>query len=474
MTPLDVHSDTVTSLLRPHQASFRDPAGFVFTRDGVLYRQVNPVGRSDYDALMTSGLYEDLVGRGDLVAHEEVDLTLSPDARAAVVLKPARVGFISYPYEWCFSQLKDAALLTLRLQKAAVQHGLSLKDATAYNIAFDGGRPVWIDTLSFERLTPGRPWVAYRQFCQFFLAPLAAMSYVDVRLLQLLRPQLDGIPLDLASRLLPASTRLRPGLLTHIHLQAAAERRVANQVPTKGTAQTGTLSPTASAGILDSLERTVSGLTWRPGKTTWGDYYEATNYTDAAFTHKREIVSDAIDRVAPSTMWDLGANDGTFSRLGSDRGIPTVAFDVDPVAVEKNYRRVVERRERHLLPLLLDLTNPSGPSGWAHEERESFADRGPADLVLALALVHHLAIAHNLPLVRIAEFFARVARALVIEFVPKQDSQLQRMLATRVDIFDEYTRPDFEAAFSAYFTIEQAIPVRDAERVVYLMRKREP
>jgi len=157
----------------PHQASFRDPAGFVFTLDGVLYRQVNPVGRADYDALMTSGLYEQLVGAGDLVGHEEVGASISPYGGASTVLRPTRVDFISYPYEWCFSQLKDAALLTLRLQRAAVERGMSLKDATAYNVVFDDGRPIWIDTLSFERLTPGRPWVAYRQFCQFFMAPLA-------------------------------------------------------------------------------------------------------------------------------------------------------------------------------------------------------------------------------------------------------------------------------------------------------------
>ena len=421
---------------------------------------------------MASGLYDHLVRAGDLVPHEEADPSISPDGKASKVLRPVRVGFISYPYEWCFSQLKAAALLTLRLQKAALQHGMSLKDATAFNVAFHEGRPVWIDTLSFERLAPGRPWVAYRQFCQFFLAPLAAISFVDVRLLQLLRAHMDGMPLEVASRILPASTRLRPGILTHVHLQAAAERRVADAAPQLSSRRTRTISPTASAGILDSLERTVSGLTWRPGKTTWGDYYDATNYTDTAFGHKREIVSAAIDRLAPATVWDLGANDGTFSRLASERGIPTVACDVDPVAVEKNYRRVVERGERHLLPLLLDLTNPTARSGWAHEERESFADRGPADLVLALALVHHLAIAHNVPLPRIAEFFARIARALVIEFVPKGDSQLQRMLSTRDDIFDHYTRHDFEAAFDAWFTLEEVTPVRDAERVMYLMRRR--
>jgi ribosomal protein L11 methylase PrmA len=472
VTPFAAHSAPSASP-RPHQASFRDPAGFVFTREGELYRQVNAVGRADYDLFMTSGLYDHLIQTGDLVPHDEVEASISPDGKASAVLRPARVGFISYPYEWCFSQLKAAALLTLRLQKAAVQHGMSLKDATAYNVAFEAGRPVWIDTLSFERLTPGKPWVAYRQFCQFFLAPLAAISFVDVRLLQLLRAHLDGMPLELVSRILPVSTRLRPGILTHVHLQAAAERRVADGAPRMASRQIREVSATGSAGILDSLERTVTGLTWRPGKTTWGDYYDATNYTDAAFVHKREIVTAAIDRVAPRSVWDLGANDGTFSRLASDRGIPTVAFDVDPVAVEKNYRRVVERKETRLLPLLLDLTNPTARAGWAHEERDSFADRGPADLVLALALVHHLAIAHNVPLPRIAEFFARIARALVIEFVPKGDSQLQRMLSTREDIFDQYTQPDFEAAFGRWFTIEQVTPVRDAERVMYLMRRRE-
>lgn len=472
MTPLAISSQTATPP-QPHKASFRDPAGFIFTRGGELYRQVNHAGRAGYDGLMTSGLYDSLVKAGDLIGHEEVDPSISPDDRAAVVLRPVRVGFISYPYEWCFSQLKAAALLTLRLQKAAVQHGLSLRDATAYNVAFEAGRPVWIDTLSFERLIPGRPWVAYRQFCQFFLAPLAVMSHVDARLLQLLRSHIDGLPLDLVSRLLPASTRLRPGILMHIHLQAAAERRMGARAPRQKNGASHGISPRGFAGLLDSLERTVTALAWRSPRTTWSDYYEETNYTTEAFSHKRQIVSDAIDRTAPRTIWDLGANDGTFSRIGSDRGIPTVAWDVDPVAVEKNYRRVVEQGERYLLPLLLDLTNPSPPSGWAHEERESFADRGPADLVLALALVHHLAIAHNLPLPRIAEFFARIARRLVIEFVPKEDSQLRRMLATREDVFADYNRVAFETAFAPWFSIDHVCPVRDAQRIVYVMTKRE-
>lgn len=454
-----------------HHASYRDPAGFVFTTGDSLYRQINQVGQADYETLMQSGLYDALVASGDLVRHEEAKLELSPDGRAFRVIQPQRVQFISYPYEWCFSQLKDAALLTLRLQKAAMAHGMSLKDATPYNVAFENGRPVWIDTLSFEVLKPGAPWAAYGQFCRLLLAPLTLMSQVDIRLQQLLQANIDGVPLDLAGSLLPAKTWLRPGLLMHLHLHAAAQRRMQGRVPTAAT-PAKPFTATALRGLIDSLAGTVTGLTWRETATEWGDYYDATNYTDSAFAHKREIVDAAIERLAPASVWDLGANDGTFSRLASRRGIPTVAFDVDPLAVERNYQRVVREKEERILPLLLDLTNPSGGYGWANQERSALEERGPADLALVLALVHHLAITHNVPLERVADYLARLARAIVIEFVPKSDSQVQRLLASRPDIFDGYTQEGFEQAFSTRFDIEQAIPVHDAVRTMYVMRRR--
>jgi hypothetical protein len=454
-----------------HRASFRDPAGFVFTRGGVLYRQIHAIARNDYERLLSSGLYDTLVESGDLIAHAEADAALSPDGLAFRVIRPERVTFISYPYEWCFSQLKNAALLTLRIQKAALAHGMSLKDATPYNVAFSNGRPVWIDTLSFEVLNPGIPWVGYGQFCEMFLAPLALMSLVDVRLQHLLRSFIDGVPLDLASALLPATSRVRPGLLMHVHLHSAAQRRIT--APQTHAGKTRSFSVAALTGIVDSVARTVQRLEWRAPDTTWSNYYADTNYTGGAFAHKREIVSAALDRLKPATVWDLGANDGTFSRLASRRGTPTVAFDVDPVAVEKNYQTVLRVSERNLLPLVVDLTNPSARYGWANEERDELADRGPADLALALALVHHLAIAHNVPLERIADYLARLARALVIEFVPKEDSQVQRLLASRADIFDTYTQEHFESAFATRFEILDAIPLRDCSRKIYVMQRRD-
>lgn len=452
-------------------ASFRDPDGFLFTREGVLYRQVNRRGQADYDRLIDSGLYRALTDAGLLVAHEPVEAEPAQPALAYRVLRPARVPFVSYPYEWCFGQLKAAALATLEIQKQALAHGLSLKDASAYNIQFVGGRPLLIDTLSFAAYRAGEPWAAYRQFCQHFLAPLALMARRDVRLGQLLRVWIDGLPLDLASRLLPRRTRLHPGLLTHIHLHASAQRRYAGRAVRAPQPGRG-MGRTAFLGLLDSLESTVRGLRWDPGRTAWAAYYQETNYTPAGLEEKQQTVAAFLARVQPGSVWDLGANTGLFSRLASGRGIRTLAFDSDPGAVEITYRQALEAGDANLLPLWVDLTNPSPGLGWAGAERESLLARGPADMALALALLHHLAIGNNLPLDRLADFLARLGRWLVVEFVPKSDSQVRKLLAARPDIFEDYHRQGFEAAFASRFVIHQTVALRDSERLLYLMETR--
>ena len=451
--------------------SFRDPAGFVFESGGRLFRQINRSFAAEFDAFVASGLCERLMRDGLLVPHKERALSEVGSPRpelAHKIIEPERIGFVSYPYEWAFSQLKDAALTTLALQTLALEHGFSLRDASAFNIQFLRGKPVMIDTLSFEPYREGEPWVAYRQFCQHFLGPLALAARVDARLPLLMRPFIDGVPLDVASRLLPAATRWSPSLSIHIHLHARSQRRFAST----STVKKRRVSRMAMRGLIDSLSGAVKKLEWAPAGTEWGDYYADTNYSNTARDQKADIVRDFIARARPATVWDLGANTGEFSRLAAERGIATVAFDVDAAAVEKNYRTVRARGETHMLPLVMDLTNPSPALGWDHDERASLADRGPADLVLALALVHHLAISNNVPLDRVARFLARVGRALVIEFVPKSDSQVQRLLATRADVFPDYTRAGFEGAFAAYFETVESRPVEDSERVLYLMRRR--
>ncbi|HET7009835.1 MAG TPA: hypothetical protein VFI11_03600 [Anaerolineales bacterium] len=452
-------------------ASFRDPSGFLFSRGGILFRQVNHNYRPSYDLLVSSGLQEELVEGGWLIPHEVVKEPPADETLASLVLRPEPIAFVSYPYEWCFSQLKDAALLTLAIQERALGRGLTLKDSSAYNIQFHQGRPVLIDSLSFEPWTEGEPWVAYRQFCRHFLAPLALMARVDIRIGDLLRIHIDGLPLDLTSHLLPGKTRLQPGLLAHIHLHAASQRRYAGTAPE--AASKSRMSLNAMRGLVDSLKSTVGGLDWAPGGTDWADYEQEHNYSAAALESKRRLVAGYIDRIRPKSTWDLGANVGTFSRLAAEAGSTTIAFDLDPSAVEVHYRRCRERGEKNVLPLRLDLSNPSPAQGWAHGERMSLAERGPADVVMALALIHHLAIANNVPLSMVAETLASYGRWLILEFVPKSDSQVQRLLSSRKDIFTDYTLEGVQEAFRRSHSIRAMDRVKDSERVLFLMEKRQ-
>lgn len=460
MTPGRKHTQDL-----PLGASFRDPSGFLFLSAGKLLRQVNSIYQEHYDRLMNSGLYQELVKQELLIPHNEIEHPGIAGENGYKVLEPELVRFISYPYEWSFTQLKDAALLTLQIQKLALDFGMILKDSSAYNIQFHHGRPILIDTLSFEIYQEGSPWVAYRQLCQHFLAPLSLMAYRDIRLNQLSKAFLDGIPLDLASKLLPFRTIIKLPLLLHVHLHAASQRRYsASRIDTSRT-----MSKVALLGLIDSLEGGINALHWKATGTEWAEYYSDHNYSLQALEHKKDLVGEYIDQINPASIWDLGANVGLFSRLASDRGIPTIAFDIDPVAVERNYLQCKQNGENNLLPLVQDLSNPSPDLGWHSNERISLTQRGPAGAVLALALIHHLAITHNVPIHHLALYFRDLSKWLMIEFIPKSDTQVQRLLASRADIFTEYTQASFEQAFSTCFYIHRKTPIRDSERWLYLM-----
>jgi ribosomal protein L11 methylase PrmA len=454
------------------RGSFRDPSGFVFQRDGTIYRQVNRTFAERYDRVAASGLYDLLHAEGLLVPHREVPIELAASPEAHRVLEPEPLAFVSYPYEWPFGLLKDAALVTLRAQRLALERGSTLRDASAYNVQVHRGRPVLIDTLSFEPVQEGKPWVAYAQFCQHFLAPLAIMSARDVRLGSLLRDHVDGIPLDLAANLLPGRARLRPTVWLHLVAHARAQRWHAR--PATSEARTSMrFNLRAFRGLIDSLERAVEGLRWDPPPSVWTGYYdECRTYTEEALARKEQVVASFLDEAAPKTVWDLGANTGRFSRLASTRGAFTVSIDADHGAVEASYREGRKDGDASLLPLVIDLTDPSPAHGWAHEERSSLLERGPADLVMALALVHHLAIGNNVPLERLAEFLASCGARAIVEFVPKEDPQVQGLLSTREDVVPDYTMTGFERAMGDRFTVERREGLPGSDRTLYLLRRR--
>lgn len=451
-------------------SSFRDPSGFLFFHDNEIFRQINSIYKSKYDHLMNSGLYENLVNKGFLIPHEEVDMPPPDPKNVYKIIKPEKITHISYPYEWSFSQLKNAALLTIEIQKIAMNFNMILKDCSAYNIQFQNGKPVLIDSLSFEKYIEGQTWQAYRQFCQHFLSPLALMCYKDIRLGQLLRIYIDGIPLDLTSKLLPTHTKMMFSLLSHIHLHAKSQKHYEDKnIKIKNRK----MNKNSFMGLIESLHSATKKMNWQPKGTEWAEYYSDTNYSESAFEEKKIIVSNFLEKIKPKFVWDLGANMGIFSRISSKKGIQTISFDIDPAAVEKNYLKCVEENENRILPLLLDLTNPSSSIGWENQERLSFMQRGPVDVIFSLALVHHLAISNNIPFDRMAQFFAKICKFLLIEFVPKSDSQVSRLLKNRDDIFSDYTQEKFEEEFNKYFTILESIRLKDSKRIIYTFEKRE-
>ena len=462
--------------LQQDASSYRDPAGFVYKdASGTVLRQVNQAGKNDYDLLMSSGLYKELADAGLLIPHKEI--TVSKSSKDAYkTLKPENIPFITYPYEWSFSQLKDAALLTLKIQEAALRHGMILKDASAYNVQFIGKQPVFIDTLSFAQYTPGEPWEGYRQFCEHFIAPLAVARYSTLESLKFLRSNLEGVSLELAASLLPKRARLNGGLLSHIFLHNASQKRYQNVASDKGVqaATKRQVSKFALDGLIGSLENTTKRLKPPHYHTEWGDYYTFTNYSEEGFTEKRTIIGKMLDSVKSQAKiaWDMGANNGEFSILAAERGLYTVAMDIDPLAVERDYRmEAKEQHQRLMLPVVQDCVNPSPDNGLLGQERQSLNKRGPADVVMALALIHHLAIGRNIPLSKIAEMFAGFGKYLIIEFVPKGDSKVDILLASRKDIFTDYNEEQMEQALSKHFKLLKKAPIKHTKRTLYLYEK---
>jgi len=453
-----------------HPGSFRDPNGSVFFYEGKLFRKINLSYKEDYDALIDSRLYQRLVREGLLLPHQEVNFFPNDDPTLFKTIRPEFLPFISYPYEWCFSQLKDAALATINIQRIALEYGCILKDASAYNIQFKDGRPILIDTLSFTKYVEGQAWIGYRQFCQHFLAPLALMSQTDVRLNQLTKVFLDGLPLDLTQKLLPWKTLFHFFLLLHIHLHAWVQKKYFR----KFSGKRYEIHKSRLYALIDSLLSSVNHLEWKPKGTEWSEYDRDMNYQDRSFEHKKVLVSEIIQQIQPNIIWDLGANIGIFSRIAAARNVPVISLDADPGAIEKNYLWGKANREKYTLPLIVDLVNPSPAIGWWNAERASLVERGPADLVMALALIHHLAISNNLPLSKIAEFFSAICRRwLIIEYVPKSDSWVQWLLRSRTDIFSDYTQDHFERTFAPFFKIRSRKAIKGSERFIYFLEKKE-
>ena len=452
--------------------SFRDPSGHVFMRDGDVYRSVFETGVEDFEATRDAGIYEKLIDQGFLVSHEEVAGGDAPPGTAYCLRHP-RLPMVSYPWEWPFSLLKDAALLHLDIMERLVPEGFWLRDASAFNVQYDGEALRLIDTLSIGKRVPDSPWVAYRQFCSHFLAPLALAAYGDVRTLSLWRAYIDGYPLDLAAKMIPLWRRFKPGLymhlLLHARFQAAADRK--EDIGKADQAQKPKLSDSGLLGLISSLRKTVAGIRWKRSSAIWEGYGDIRTYDSEDVSRKVAYVEGVLEQVKPGMVWDLGANTGEFSEIAASRGAFVVSVDSDPACVESLYVRAVATGTKGILPLVMDLANPSPGLGWDGCERFSLRDRGPADLVLALALIHHLVLSSCVPLDMVARWFVGLAEYVLVEFVPPGDPMVQKLLRNRVDEHLPYDEVAFRSAFEQVFRFVNSVTL-DNGRTLFLCQRK--
>lgn len=439
-------------------SSFRDPSGYVYYENGSVYRKINKCYENTFKEFNKSELCNILHKKNMLIKHEIV----SKDKD--IILKVDKIPFISYPYEWCFNQLKDAALLTLNIEKISLEHNFNLKDASAYNVQFTKGKAIFIDTLSFEEYNDGETWGAYGQFCRHFVAPLLLMSKVDPNLNCLLKNYIDGIPLDIASNIL----KNRGGLLALEHIKLHNKSIKKNN---KKTVQQIYLSKEKLLKIIDLLIIQISSLNIKSLSTEWEEYYNNTNYNDISFIEKKRILNNYLDKInicKNDIICDMGANDGTFSRIAAEKKAYVLALDIDYNAVNNNYNN---NQNENILPLLFDFNNPSPSVGFNLNERKSIIERIDAKCVMCLALIHHVCISNNIPFSYFFESISSFGQYLIIEFVPKEDSKVQELLKTRKDIFDKYNENNFEKCAKDFFKIIAKNKIKESERILYLMER---
>lgn len=453
-----------------HEASFRDPSGYMFYDGEVLRRAINPIYFPQYNKLKESGFFKTLFSNELLIPHEETSVSSE-----RIVITPEKIPFITNPYEWSFNQYKHAALHTLKIHKYALSKGFILKDASAYNITFHKGKPVFIDTLSFDFYEEGTPWRAYKQFITHFFGPLVLAKYHGTEILKMMQTHIDGIPVHLIASLLPKRTKFSSVLYTNIHLLAKMESKHSEDY--KAETKVATLSKKAQENIIESLFDYIRKLELKE-ESEWGDYYDKTNYEEASFQAKKELIRDWVTPLKPQTLIDVGGNDGTFARTVIDSVPHIIVTDIDSNAVDYNYKQVQQNKETNMLPFVCDVLQPAPGIGFDNTERSSLLDRlkeYAPDVTMALALIHHITLSGNVPFEKSAKFFASFSKNLIIEFPTREDSWVESLLVRKrefINHFDFYNQTEFENAYLGYFDLEKRETVKGTKRLLYLLKNK--
>jgi len=458
-------------VIQTEPGSYRDRNGCVFYRGNRIFRGLSKAALENWEALQRAPFFEANRKSGKIVDTWSVDPQKEGLAEGswAGIVEHARIPFISYPYEWPFGMLKDAALLHLDLMCQALACGMILRDSSPYNIQWNGVHPVFIDIPSFAPLRKGEPWVGYRQFCELFLYPLMLQAYKGADFRPWLRGRIDGIPAEDMRRLMSARDLLRPGVLLHVVAQGALQQRYSSKgVNVKSQLATAGFDKSLIKRNVNKLADLVAKLVPPPIKTEWSDYDRTHSYDEKEFQRKLEFVRAAAATRRWRLVWDLGCNTGTFSRVAAEHADYVVAMDGDWMAIERFYQHEkAGAASRTILPLVVNLADASPNQGWRGAERKGLAERGRPELTLCLALIHHIVISANIPLADFIDWLASLGTAVVIEFVGRDDEMVQILLANRDDQYDDYQPDIFRQLLAARFDIRAEQDLKSGKRRIY-------
>ncbi len=455
---------------RVEAGSFRDRQGRVFYSGDRVLRALSNQAWKDWQHLSATTFFKEYSSRGLIISTCEANEAAlgSLEGNWAGVLEHFKIPFVSYPYEWSFGMLQDAALVQLDLLLAALGEDMMLKDASSYNIQWLGSQPVFIDIGSFEGFKAGQPWGGYRQFSQLFLFPLLLQSYKDLPFQPLLRGRVDGISAADCNSIMSVRDLFRSGVFSHVYLQSKLERRYsATGTDVRKALQTAGFKKELITANLKKLRKLVSRLSWNPSGSTWSEYACDNTYSDSETRHKIRFVKTLVDTHPWGLVWDLGCNTGVFSLIAAANSDYVVAIDADHLAVERLYRQLREEKNSNVLPLVNELADYSPDLGWRGSERRGLTSRDRPDLILALALIHHMVISANIPVSEFVEWLAEIGGELVLEFVDKSDPMVQTLLRNKDDQYADYEQGFLERNLKRFYRIERRQELESRTRTLY-------
>jgi len=451
--------------------SFRDRSSRVFISGNHVYRTLNAETQAVWKRVSIAPFFREMSLAGEIVGTEEISTGDAaqfhlPD-EVACVLKHERIPFVSYPYEWSFGMLREAAEVHLRILTKAVPSGLILKDASPYNVQFRGSQPVFIDIGSFETLNPGEPWSAYRQFCEMMLFPLLLQSYRNVHFQPIMRSQLEGIPARQFLQWIRWRDMLRPGVFTNGWLQATLERQTESvATSTVRDLQSSGFHSSIIVQLLAKLTRLIDRLDWTPEQTQWTNYNNSLPHVAEDSRVKGEFVRNICQKRHRKLIWDLGCNDGRYSIIASGYADNVIAMDQDHACVDRLYT-FSRTSKSNILPLRIDIANSSPALGWRGRERKRLEDRGKPELVICLGLIHHLVLAANIPLPEIIDWLASLEGELILEFPSKNDAMVLALLRNKRDQYVDYSIECLESELQKHFEIGARESLPSGERTLF-------